>query len=354
MRAVTVVDARISRVFAPIRTERLLLRPFVAGDALGLAARRSDPAVARYQNWTAPYPEERARAVVEGMAAMPGPADGEWWMLAISDLEAPDRVYGDLALHLTWGGRSAEIGYTLASEHWGRGFAVEAVDGLVARLFDGMGVTRVSAMLHPDNVASAQVLERTGFLFEGHTRSSYWVGDEVSDDHLYGMTRADWTTWHDRPRSMPRQVDLVEVTAGNFREVGRLATHKSQERFVAPMAASYANALFPGDEDGKPVTPWMRAVEADGELVGFVMVALVPGDEPFLWRLLIDRLHQRRGIGSRVVDLVVEECRSAGATGLVTSWGEGRGSPGPFYARLGFEPTGRHLGDEVEGRRLVG
>lgn len=338
-------------MFTAIRTTRLVLRPFVEGDASGLAVRRNDPAVARFQNWTLPYPEERARELVASLIADGGPRDDEWWMLAIADADDPHRVYGDLALHLTWQGRSAEIGYTLASQHWGHGYAVEAVEGLVGHLFRDMGVTRVSAMLHPDNVASAQVLERTGFLFEGHTRSSYWVGDEVSDDHLYGMTRSDWETWSSRLSRPPTVVRLLPVTPDNYREVGRLVTHKSQERFVAPMAKSYADALFPGEHEGKSVTPWMRAVEADGELTGFVMLALRPQEDPYLWRLLIDRLHQRRGIGRRVIELVVDESRQRGAGALYTSWGEGRGSPRPFYLKHGFEPTGEVLHDETEARK---
>ncbi len=76
-------------------------------------------------------------------------------------------------------------------------------------------MTRVEGMLHPDNPASAMVLERVGMLFEGHTRSSFWVGDENSDDWLYGMTRADWEAWRDRPRSRPDEVRLVEITPDN-------------------------------------------------------------------------------------------------------------------------------------------
>ena len=75
--------------------------------------------------------------------------------------------------------------------------------------------------------------------------------------------------------------------------------------------------------------------------------------EPYLWRLLIDRLHQRRGIGARVLDLIAEECLGMGDTTLLTSWGEGKGSPRPFYLRNGFEPTGRVMDGETEGRKPV-
>jgi GNAT superfamily N-acetyltransferase len=72
--------------------------------------------------------------------------------------------------------------------------------------------------------------------------------------------------------------------------------------------------------------------------------------EPYLWRLLIDRLHQRRGIGDRVLDLIADECRAMGDTALLTSWVEGKGSPRPVYERHGFLPTGNIHDGETEAR----
>ncbi len=90
-----------------------------------------------------------------------------------------------MAIRPTFDGRSIEIGYTLDPSAWGQGYATEAVHALTERLCSNDQVTRISAILHPDNVGSAQVLERTGFQCEGHTRLSYWVGDDNSDDLLY-------------------------------------------------------------------------------------------------------------------------------------------------------------------------
>jgi len=72
--------------------------------------------------------------------------------------------------------------------------------------------------------------------------------------------------------------------------------------------------------------------------------------EPYLWRLLVDRRHQRRGVGRRILDLVVDECRALGAESLVTSWREGKGTPAPFYEHYGFRTTGRRLDGETEAR----
>lgn len=344
----------MASVFEPIRTRRLLLRPFRGDDVAALAARRNDPRVAHYQNWTTPFSEERATTMVGELVAMDGPAIDEWWMLVIADPDT-DAALGDLAVHLTCEGRMAEIGYTLASDQWGRGYATESVEALVAHLFEDLGVSRVFGLLHPDNVASAQVLERTGFLFEGHTRLSFWLDGEGSDDHIYGMLRSDWEAWRARPRLSPEEVRLVELTVDNNADVWRLTTHKTQETFVATMPESFADALFPEVVDGHRLVPWMRGIEADGTMAGFVMLA-VPTEhhrEPYLWRLLVDRLHQRRGIGGRALDLVEAECRAMGGEALVTSWAEGRGSPRPFYLARGFEPTGRIVDDETEARKRL-
>ena len=60
-----------------------------------------------------------------------------------------------------------EIGYSILSKYERRGFASEAVDGLVRRAFEATNVTRVIAETLPDLIPSIRVLERTGFDFAG-------------------------------------------------------------------------------------------------------------------------------------------------------------------------------------------
>ena len=335
-----------------LRTDRLLLRRPRPDDAEALAARRNHPEVAKYQDWLTPYPLERAQEMIAAdLAAADGPVDGGWWMLTVADAD-DSTAFGDVVVHLTSGGRTAEIGYTLAYEAWGHGYAREAVEALVAYLFDTVGVTRVEAGLHPDNTASAMVLERAGLLWEGHTRLSFWLGDDNSDDWMYGMTRPDWEAWTQRPREPPSTVRLIEVTADNQKAVRQLRSHKSQERFVSPVIASFADAMFPEVINGAVVTPWLRAIEADGELAGFVMLAVTceGHPEPYLWRLIVDRMHQRRGIGSAVIDIVVDQCREWGDRTLLVSWVPGKGSPEPMYLARGFVPTGTIDHGEIEAR----
>lgn len=338
-------------MFDPIRTRRLLIRPARPDDAEALAARRSDPSVARFQSWSTPFPIERARDLLADAGRTTGPVVDQWWMLTITDL-TDSTIYGDIALHLENEGHTAEIGYTLGSSHWGKGYATEAVTGLLVRLFDDTTFARVQARIDPENLASAVVLERNGFVFEGRTRQSHWIGGGAKDDVYYGLTRADWQAWCNRPTGRPERVELIELTPDNYLAAGRLRTHWSQQRFVATMEDSFADWLFPETIDGASVTPWGRGVIADGEWAGFVLLALADANQPetMLWRLLVDRLHQRRGIGRRIVELVIDELRRHGESTLTTSWVEGVGSPRPFYLGLGFTENGELIDGETVGR----
>ena len=144
------------------------------------------------------------------------------------------------------------------------------------------------------------------------------------------------------------RASLREITADTVRSVVDLRVRPDQAGFVATNAISLAQALFSPEA-------WYRAIHADGELVGFVMLydeALRPEPpatpEIGLWRLMIDERFQRRGIGAAAVDLVIAHVRAKGLySGLEVSYMPGDGCPEPFYRKLGFEPTGRVDGDEI-------
>ncbi len=332
----------------PLTTPRLTIRALDVADAPVLAAYRNDPEVNRYQDWPLPVTPETAAAFVAEQAGVTGPRAAEWVQLGI---EHDGELVGDVAVGLDGSGTLATIGYTLRGDRQGRGFATEAVGAVIDGLF-ASGVHRVAATLDPRNIPSAMLLERLGFRYEGRAIQAAFVRGAWEDDDRYALLAAERAAWLARPRTPARDVRLVELTSDNAGAVGRLATHHSQERFVAPMSQTFADALVSDVVDDVTLEPWYRAIDADGELVGFLMIAVAtpPGDIPFLWRLLIDRRHQGRGIGTRAVTLLVEHLRALGRPRLDVSWYPGRGSPEPFYRGLGFVPDGRILGDQVIGR----
>jgi GNAT superfamily N-acetyltransferase len=137
-------------------------------------------------------------------------------------------------------------------------------------------------------------------------------------------------------------INLREITEENREAVLALRTTPDQERFVSPVPDSLEEA-----EEYPQANPWFRAVYADDEPVGFVMISWdVPPQPPeifgpwFLWKLLIDRRYQRLGYGQEVVRQVVDLVREHGGTELLTSHVPGEGGPIGFYTKLGFVPTG--------------
>ena len=176
-------------------------------DVDSLHSRRNNPDAARYQDWDIPYSLEKARKLVAHLVDLGAPTNDEWWMaqVCLSD----GTVVGDLAVNLTWEGMSAEVGYTFEPTMWGQGYATEALNALVDYLFDEVGVTRVWGALDPANPPSARLLERTGFLYEGRTKLSFWKDGEPSDDLIYGMVREDRDAWRNRPKTPPLKLDFV-------------------------------------------------------------------------------------------------------------------------------------------------
>ena len=341
------------RGFLPLTTRRLEIRALDRRDITRFTHYRNLVDVWRYQDWDVPYTRDHAHSLIDSQEGITGPVLGAWVQLAVDD---GGGLAGDIAVWLDPAGQLAMVGYTLAPEAQGRGYATEAVGAVVDRLFAKSRVHRVAATLDPRNLESARVLERLGFRYEGCALRAALVRGEWEDDDRYAILADERRAWVRRPQGPPALVELVDVTHDNVRRVSALGTHRSQRAFVATVAESFGDALVPEEVDGARVVPWFRAIAADGGLVGFVMIAERTEAHPvtFLWRLLIDRRHQRRGIGERALDLIAGKLLTDGEHRLLTSWVPGRGSPESFYRRLGFEPTGVVIDGEIEaGVELV-
>lgn len=85
--------------------------------------------------------------------------------------------------------RSAEIGYWLGEEFWGRGIATEAVRAVTAYAFDKYDLCRMYAGVLEWNPASMRVLEKAGYVCEGRLRRSITKDAETIDQVLYAIVR---------------------------------------------------------------------------------------------------------------------------------------------------------------------
>ncbi|MCC2279822.1 GNAT family N-acetyltransferase [Streptomyces sp. ET3-23] len=172
-----------------LKTPRLVLRRFRTEDAAALAAYRSDPLVARYQSWPAPVPYDTALRAVRRFAE--GSPDRPGWFQYAVELAAEGCLVGDVGVFLHENLMQAEIGFTLAAERQGRGYATEAVGAVLADLFGRRGLHRVAAECDARNHRSARLLQRLGFVQEGTRRQATWLKGEWTDDMLFGLLATD-------------------------------------------------------------------------------------------------------------------------------------------------------------------
>ena len=140
---------------------------------------------------------------------------------------------------------------------------------------------------------------------------------------------------------------LEELSTENLRGLRDLRLAPGQERYVAPVLESIAEAY---------VTPtaWPRAILDDATVVGFVMANWDPQNEleafrAGIWRLNVDAQAQGRGVGRFAVAEVSAEARRRGVDRITVLWESGDDGPEGFYLRCGFVPTGEQLFGETVG-----
>jgi RimJ/RimL family protein N-acetyltransferase len=177
--------------FTWIESQRLRIRRFKHSDLAPFMAYRNDPEVARYQSWDSCNEQEATAFIRELESARPG-VPGRWFQFAVVSKES-GALIGDCALRVD--GHEpyrAEVGFTLAREHQGKGFASEAVSRLLDYAFDALGLHRVFAIADCRNAPSVALLERLGVRREGHFLENSWVKGGWADEYLYAVLKDEW------------------------------------------------------------------------------------------------------------------------------------------------------------------
>ncbi len=182
----------IDPTFTGLETPRLVIRRFAPPDARALAAYRSDPEVARLQDWACPYPLAEAERFVAGLASRAPGTPGTWFQFAV-ELASTGEIIGDVALRTgRTDSRQAELGFTFATAHQGRGHATEAVRAVLGYAFGRLAMHRVISRTDVRNVRGRRLLERTGFRLEGELREATWFKGEWATDLLYAQLAREW------------------------------------------------------------------------------------------------------------------------------------------------------------------
>ena len=168
-----------------IETERLLLRAWTPDDAEDMFEYARSPLVGPNAGWK---PHESIEETKEYLA-FAIEKDDTWALV----LKAENRVIGSVGLHATEVDSVRELGYVMHPDYWGNGYMSEAVKGVVRFAFEEMQLIAVRVQHNPTNARSRNVIQRSGFRYDGNIRRSHQIFDgTVRDACSYSMTREEW------------------------------------------------------------------------------------------------------------------------------------------------------------------
>jgi [ribosomal protein S5]-alanine N-acetyltransferase len=170
------------------RTARLLLRPVAVEDTDAIFdTYAQDEEVARYVIWRPHRDRRETQAFVERCIAIPGKVE-RTYMLAGSD---DNVIRGAFALRQRAPHR-LDCGYVLARRWWGQGLMTEALSEVAVWALRQTSIFRIGAVCDVDNIGSARVLEKSGFVREGVLQR--WlihanISNEPRDCYSYARVR---------------------------------------------------------------------------------------------------------------------------------------------------------------------
>ena len=177
-----------------IATDRLILREFVIDDWPAVLAYQRDPRYLRFYPWT-DRTDGEVRDFVQMFLDQQAARPRRKFQLAIT-LADDDSVIGNCGIRRKpdndW---EADIGYELAPERWGKGYATEAALAIVAFGFEELELHRISSWCIADNVASARVLEKVRMKKEGRLRQNEYFKGRWWDTLLYGLLVDEWRAY---------------------------------------------------------------------------------------------------------------------------------------------------------------
>lgn len=159
------------------------IRKWKIEDAQNLAAALNNKKVLDNLRDGLPYPYT-ADAAKEYITAMLSADENDTFAFAII---VDDKAIGSIGAFRQGNihSRTAEIGYYVAEEYWGKGIGTSALKQTCKYIFDNTDIIRIFAEPFAYNIGSCRILEKSGFIYEGTMRKNAVKNGVVIDMRLY-------------------------------------------------------------------------------------------------------------------------------------------------------------------------
>nr|WP_288978352.1 GNAT family protein [uncultured Blautia sp.] len=165
------------------------IRKWELSDATDLAAALSNKKIQDNLRDGLPYPYTEQDGT-DYISAMLSADENEIFAFAIT---VDEKLVGSIGIFRQGNihRQTAELGYYIAEDYWGRGIMTEAVRQICRYVFDKSDIIRIYAEPFAYNAASCRVLEKAGFQYEGTLRSNAVKNGEIIDMKMYSLLKTE-------------------------------------------------------------------------------------------------------------------------------------------------------------------
>ena len=172
-----------------IETERLILRPLTLADAeTAYDGWTGDPEVAKLVSW---LPHHSLDDAIEWLKEIEwkqnsdesiAPNDNYIWGFVLKET---GELFGSGGLIWEDDWQLFQVGYNIMKKHWNRGYTTEAMRAILKFAANNLGIKRVAGGHAKDNIASAKVIEKLGFVYDRDSMTPHVDGIRVFDSREY-------------------------------------------------------------------------------------------------------------------------------------------------------------------------
>ena len=175
-----------------LKTSRLTLRELAMVDMENVHHLLSLPETDEFNTLGIPESIQATKSIMAKWMAVQKQEPRLSYIFSI-DLSESNQFIGVIALDLGKPKyRMAEVWFKVHKEFWNRGYATEALTGVLAFGFNDLKLHRIEAGCAVENIASAKVLEKAGMSREGMMRKKLPIRGEWKDNYCYGILEEDF------------------------------------------------------------------------------------------------------------------------------------------------------------------
>ncbi|WP_455660613.1 GNAT family N-acetyltransferase [Pradoshia sp.] len=176
--------------FPVLETERLCLRKIENKDISDMFEYGSNPEVTKYVTWSTHKSLEDTKGFMEFALGQYEKKDLAPWGI---EWKETGKLIGTIDF-VSWSisNRTAEIGYVLSPDYWGKGITTEAARRVIEFGFKEMNLVRIQARCFTENAGSERVMQKAGMTFEGIIRKGLYAKGKHHDLKLYSILKEEY------------------------------------------------------------------------------------------------------------------------------------------------------------------